>query len=165
MPYVGGSVAVFFGEGARQATADVARVMCKHGGDEAKRVSEINTPVKTGRLRASWYTTPVVADGASSKCEVRNDVEYAAYVEEGTGLWGPKHAPYIIRPKNPGGVLRWLAQDGSVVFARYAIHPGSPGNHMLKIGMLMAEASFATLVRDDLEMWVHAVEGLADRQV
>jgi hypothetical protein len=29
------------------------------------------------------------------------------YVDQGTGKWGPKHQPYPIVPKNPGGMLKF----------------------------------------------------------
>lgn len=42
--------------------------------------------------------------------EVKVDVAGSAkkifqYVDQGTGTWGPKKAPYPIRPKTPGGML------------------------------------------------------------
>ena len=72
-----------------------------------------------------------------------SELEYAPYVEHGTGLWGPKHAKYLIVPKRPDGWLRWIDPDtGNPVFAKRVMHPGSPGNHMFEIGVAIAEQEF-----------------------
>jgi hypothetical protein len=165
MPYVGGSLTTFFDEVARAATNEAARKMNDAGGKEILRVTKMNTPVKTGALRDSWRQTPPApyqAEGQPAwRTVVSTDVSYAPYVENGTGLWGPKHAPYIIRPKNPAGFLRFVAKDGTVVFAKQVLHPGSPGNFMLEIGMNWTQAlvESGALFREILERWVREVEG------
>jgi hypothetical protein len=167
MPYVGGSVAAFFGEVAQAATKETARRMCADAAESVERIARANTPVKTGVLRAAWYKTEPVDTGDRWSADIANDTDYAGYVENGTGVYGPKHAPYMIRPKKPGGVLRWVGKDGTVVFARYALHPGSPGNHMLEIAMTTTEAlaQDGALFAGSLEFWVREVEGQAERQV
>lgn len=44
------------------------------------------------------------------------------YLEEGTGKYGPRKRPYIIRPKNKK-VLRFI-KDGKEIFAKSVNHPG-----------------------------------------
>lgn len=59
--------------------------------------------VDTGRLRASINTQAYTVNG-KPVVAVGTDVEYATYVHEGTGLYGPR-AQYIV-PVNKQ-VLRW----------------------------------------------------------
>lgn len=71
------------------------------------------------------------------------EVDYAPYVEEGTGLWGPSGAKYEIKPRTPTGVLSWIDREtGKRIFAKRVMHPGSPGQHMFAIGAAMAEHEF-----------------------
>ena len=82
------------------------------------------------------------------------DVEYAPYVEHGTGLWGPRHAKYEIKPKRPDGWLRWIDPvTGDPVFAKRVMHPGSPGNHMFAFGAAIAEHEFDQFVQPILSRW------------
>lgn len=163
MPYVGGSLTSFFDEAAQALTSLCAKKMCGEGADHVLMLTRMNTPVETGELRASWRRSPVepdaTFDGPSWRATVGTDVSYAPYVEHGTGLFGPKHAPYVIEPRNPGGVLRFVV-GGKVVFARHVLHPGSPGNHMLEIGMLVTQGAIegGELFHGTLEEWVRGVE-------
>lgn len=68
--------------------------------------------VDTGRLRASIATIVVTRDGAPTVL-VGTNVNYARFVHDGTGLYGPRHAP--IRPRRgkflrfrPRGSRRWV---------------------------------------------------------
>lgn len=95
----------------------------------------------------------------------QTDVPYGPFVEEGTGLWGPQHREYVIRPKRPDGWLSWITQHGFVrrdgkfvppgtrVFAKEVRHPGSPGNHMFKIGALMVEREFGEFMGPIIDEW------------
>lgn len=162
MPYVGQSVSDFFGPVAQAATGDAARKMCDKGGEAIKDHATTLTPVKTGRLRAGWKRSPSIDMGAGWSTDISNDVEYAGYVENGTGLYGPSHAKYLIRPKNPGGMLRWVGKDGKIHFAAYVMHPGSPGRYMLATSMNVVEAEAdGPLFNDVLGEWVQEVEKTA----
>lgn len=68
--------------------------------------------VDTGRLRASIATVVVTRDGAPAVL-VGTNVNYARFVHDGTGLYGPRHAP--IRPRRgrylrfkPRGSRKWV---------------------------------------------------------
>jgi HK97 gp10 family phage protein len=165
MPYVGGSLTTLFDEIAQAATAEAARKMAEAGGDHIIDIAKINTPVRSGRLRSAWRRSEVEPDSVEGhpafRVTVSNPVDYAAYVEYGTGLYGPKHAPYVIKPRNPGGTLRFVGRDGNVVFAKSVLHPGSPGNYMLAIAMDVTHAAVEgqTIFRTILEKWVRDVEG------
>jgi hypothetical protein len=166
MPYVGGSLTTFFDDKARGVTKESALRMAVHGGETLEHWVTINTPVETGELRASWHTSAPVPDAVEGspafRVTVSTDVDYAPYVEYGTGLFGPKHAPYIIKPKSPQGTLRFVAKDGNVVFAKQVLHPGSPGNHMMGIGSDVTASLLKSgvLMEGELEKWKHGIEGL-----
>jgi len=68
--------------------------------------------VDTGRLRAS-IATVVVTRNNEPAVLVGTNVNYALFVHDGTGLYGPKHA--VIRPRRgkflrfkPRGSRRWV---------------------------------------------------------
>lgn len=166
MPYVGGSLTTFFDEKARAVTKASAVKMAVHGGETLEHWVTINTPVETGELRASWHASspePYTSEGSPAyRVTVGTEVDYAPYVEYGTGIYGPSHAPYIIKPKDPNGTLRFVAKDGTIVFAKQVLHPGSPGNHMMGIGSDVTDSLLKSgvLMADVLQEWKHNVEGL-----
>lgn len=85
-----------------EVTADVANA--------ARR----RCPVDDGTLRAS-IRSMVSRRGGEVVGEVYSDLEYAAYVHEGTGIYGPSHRP--IRPVR-ARVLSWQQSGAGRVFAR-----------------------------------------------
>jgi hypothetical protein len=86
----------------------------------------LTCPVDTGRLRSA-HTEQVGVRHGTVYGLVTNDVEYAEQVHEGTG-------PHIIRPRRPGGVLRF-AVGGEVVFTTVARHPGTRAQPWLREAM------------------------------
>lgn len=47
--------------------------------------------------------------------EVGTDVEYAEFVHQGTGIYGPNQTPIVpVR----ASVLRWTDRQGNVIYAR-----------------------------------------------
>lgn len=72
---------------------------------------DTRTPVDTGHLRNSWIVKDNHSKGESRLYNTRN---YAQYVEEGTGLHGPKKAPILPRRKK---VLAWQASKKSMKYA------------------------------------------------
>jgi hypothetical protein len=164
MAYHGGSLASLFGAGPQAATKQAALKMSAKGADRWHEVTAMNTPVRTGNLRTAWYTTPPVEVGyviaVGYRSGVHNDVKYAPYVEYGTGIYGPKHRPYPITPKDPNGMLAWRDPvTGRWVFAKKVMHPGSPGNHMLAIAAHVVEArrTGGVLMQGVLDEWARAV--------
>lgn len=130
-----------------------------------------NTPIggrfdgseRGGNLRTSWYKTlPLKTwEGGGPKwvVHIETHVEYAPHVEYGTGLWGPHHAKYPIRPKK-AKMLSWINPlTGKRVFSSFVMHPGSPGQHMLAIGASRAEAQAEGTIERTLErVWVRGSE-------
>lgn len=86
------------------------------------------------------------------------NLDYAVYVEHGTGLWGPKRAKYEITPKNPNGWLRFHDKHGNVIFAKRVMHPGSPGAHMFTRGAELTEAGFKAWADNNVDRWAIGVE-------
>jgi hypothetical protein len=166
LPYVGGNIALCFPE---EPTRDACREMAEHGGEQMKRLAQVKTPVRTGILRESWKRKPLeIGLSATGHAEYRSgaetDVEYAPYIEHGTGTWGPKHAPYVILPKKPGGVLHWKNKAGEDVFARRVVHPGIHGHHMMADAAGLLEIITPMLMVGELEKWKQKYELAIDVQ-
>ncbi|MGI5151378.1 hypothetical protein ACQEVC_34280 [Plantactinospora sp. CA-294935] len=86
----------------------------------------LKCPVDTGRLRSAHREEVGVRRGQVYGF-VANDVEYAEMVHDGTG-------PHIIRPRRPGGVLRF-EKGGEVVFTTHVNHPGTRAQPWLREAM------------------------------
>jgi hypothetical protein len=86
----------------------------------------LKCPVDTGRLRSAHREEVGVRRGQVYGF-VTNDVEYAAAVHDGSG-------PYVIRPRRPGGVLRFET-GGEVVFTTHVNHPGTRPQPWLREAM------------------------------
>lgn len=167
MPYVGGSLTSLFDGSAQDKTNLAMRAMAERGGDRMVDITITNTPIDSGNLRTSWYQMPVSKTHfgiwPAWKSGVATDVDYAPHVEYGTGLWGPRHAPYPITAKD-GGFLRWIdPKTGKEVFARRVMHPGSPGQHMVAIAADVVEAEAnSSLFNGVLNEWQRSIEAGAD---
>jgi hypothetical protein len=145
-----------------------ARRIAAKGADRMHEIAAMNTPVRTGNLRTSFYQMPVnktvnVGPWPAYESGIATDVKYAPYVEYGTGIYGPSHAPYVITPKTPGGTLAWRdPHTGKWVFATRVLHPGSPGNHMVAIAAHIVEAEAdGSLFDGVLAEWARSVEAAA----
>lgn len=168
MPYVGGSLEVLFDSVPQEMTLVAERQMAARAGSRMEKLAKDNTPVETGKLRESWYQLPVnktkYAIWSAYEAKVATNVEYAPYVEYGTGLWGPEHKAYTIRPRF-GGMLSWIdPHTGHRVYAHEVKHPGSPGNHMLAIAseVLEFEVQHGTIFEDILSEWKRDIEAQAE---
>jgi len=75
--------------------------------------------VRTGRLRRSLRPSKARIVGDAIISAIGTNVKYAAIHE-----FGGKTPPHDIRPKEPGGALRFRAYGG-IVFAAVVHHPGS----------------------------------------
>lgn len=161
----------------------LAQAMLRHG----QRKIEQNTPVETRHLRNSYKKSQVKyrqdPDALYIQWQawvwtgtVYTEVEYAPYVEAGTGLFGPRRRKYKIEPKKPGGYLAFSGYErlpsgavildvhgtpkgGNTVFVRFVMHPGSPGHHMFRIGAELTEHEYEEWSREPLRLWKETVEG------
>jgi hypothetical protein len=160
MGYHGGKLAPWFNT-APNAVA--SRAMAEKGGERMTERTRMNTPIHFGELRASIKQKMTVvypsARGMVYESGVETNVSYAPYVEQGTGIHGPMHRPFIITPKRPDGWLRWINPvTGKPVFAKRVVHPGSPGQHMFSIGASMSEHEFYEFAQPILTRWKYEVE-------
>ena len=121
-----------------------------------------NTPVRTGRLRSS-----IVHKGGGLRYEIGTDVKYARYVEEGTGLFGPRKRKYPIEPRNKKA-LAWPAtgqtaaglgrgpqgtskRGGSLIVRKRVMHPGIKGVHMFERTAKEERSAVEGIVKAQLE--------------
>lgn len=160
MSYTGGRLRPWFSTDPNER---FCRRAAHEGGQRFTAVVKEHTPVDTGALRDDIRQKPVIRILDTRGRTVYEsgpytEKEYAPYVENGTGLWGPKHAKYLIEPKDPNGWLHWVNDLGEDVFAKRVWHPGSPGAHMFAIGAGIVEAELATIVQPHLERWKLEVE-------
>lgn len=113
----------------------------RKGGGGAKPLQD------TGRLRMSWTRAAgnphIFGDHT---VQVTSNVAYAPFHQFGT-------KPYVIRPKKPGGRLRFMTADGPR-FAGMVRHPGVPARPMTppaavaeKLAVDTLEAALAKLVK------------------
>lgn len=91
-----------------------------------KRAAVMQCNKKTGLLSQSILKRPVVSTGTGLDIRIGAYQSYAAYIHEGTGIYGPKGTP--IRPIN-AKVLRWIGSDGTPIFAKSV--KGIKPNHFL----------------------------------
>jgi hypothetical protein len=161
MAYIGGFLSPWF---QNDPNEKAMRNMVRVGIREGKEIAAENTPVQTGDLREHWTESEHIGKtvsflGIGWEGSWENDLDYAPYVNYGTGLYGPEHRKYLIVPKTPGGTLHWVDRlTGEDRYAKAVLHPGSPGHHMLEISAAWLEATWERLVRPVLTAWAREVE-------
>jgi len=96
--------------------------------NQAKRLC----PVRTGRLRSA-ITHELRRESGIPVVRVGTNVNYSMYVHEGTGIYGPRHAP--IRPRH-AKLLRFTAEDGTIVFTKQV--KGQPARPFLERALQVA---------------------------
>jgi hypothetical protein len=78
-------------------------------GNRVRNQAVRNVPVDTGQLRSS-ITVELVQEGSVPMVRVGTNLPHGRYVEEGTGIYGPKGRP--IRPTS-ASVLRWQVRNNT----------------------------------------------------
>lgn len=80
--------------------------------------------------------------------------------------------PHTIRPRTPGGHLRFQSRDGfqghdgkwyppgTWITVEEVHHPGTKGKHMFTLGALAAEQLFESDARPELERWRREIEAV-----
>jgi hypothetical protein len=140
--------------------------MADKGGDRLHDYIVAFTPIRTGNLATSWYREPTRRElhGTSPAyvAPVATDVDYAPYVNYGTGLWGPEHRKYLIEPHPPNKFLSWLDPlTGKRVYARRVWHPGSEGHHMIEKAGSVIHATLNEMMLPELEAYKREAEAAA----
>jgi bacteriophage HK97-gp10 putative tail-component len=111
---------------------DMLRRAIRVQGAAKKNLNDTPRRIDTGRLRAS-ITYELSLAGRRWRARIGTNVEYARYVHDGTGLYGPRHQ-YIV-PRNRK-VLRWVSRGagksgkGGYTYAMRS--SGFPGNPFLR---------------------------------
>lgn len=90
-------------------------------------------PVDTGRLRGS-ITAQLVETSVGPAAVVGTNVEYAQFVHDGTGMFGPHHTPIVpVRAK----FLRWQPKGQKEFVYRRSVQ-GMPGRPFLRDALASA---------------------------
>lgn len=161
MGYTGGKLAPWFGSVPVKAVMQTAPVLIA---SEGREIAEKNTPVDTGDLRTAWMSDRKTRKAATylgigTEASWFNKLDYAPYVNYGTGLYGPEGKKYLILPKKPGGTLHWVDRaTGQDIYAKSVLHPGSPGNYMLEISADVVEATWQKMIRPIMKNWARRME-------
>jgi len=95
-------------------------------GNAAYYTSQMNCPVKSGNLRLRSG----VENGTPMVSIIHYDAPYAAYVEFGTGIYGPMGMPIVIVPIHKTA-LHWVDEGGDH-FAKRVIIMGMPPRAFLR---------------------------------
>lgn len=166
MPYVGDSLTSLAAEPVRDVASEATRKMAERARDFARGLAVKRTPVKTGKLAAGWEDEQAAAAEGGWRTGLKNSVSYAAVQESGSGLYGPRHAKYLILPRKPGGVLHWVGPDGLHHFAKHVWHPGVKPHWMLARAMDVTAAGLegGALVGDVLEKWARESEAAIEKK-
>ena len=167
MGYHGAKLAnVFKDEPAKVATHQIAEDVS----DFMLAAVVALTPEDTGHLKGSWKKKPLTPTidwlrrGVAWETGVETSVEYAPYVEYGTGLYGPRRMKYEIRPKKPGGWLHWTDKAGEDHFARVVWHPGSKGQHMVARTLTLTENGLGFIGEDGTLLWRQLQTAVWDKE-
>ena len=96
------------------------------------RLHLVTGPYTTGRLARSIRTDGPYIEFGRVSGSVGSDLPYAAAVEDGAGLWGPRHAKYPIYPRRARRLRFYWRKVGRVVSLPRVLHPGQRGKDYLR---------------------------------
>lgn len=108
--------------GKTEATVEAATNVVHEMGRETASLAYQYAPKRSGELANS-----IAIEYGDRTARVVARAPHAIYVEFGTwshNVISPKQGTYTIRPKKPGGVLRFTGRDGRTVFTKKVEHPG-----------------------------------------
>jgi hypothetical protein len=120
----------------RHALADSADDAAKAGENLSKNRPGFKHRSGNAKARTKGR---VLRRGGKVIIRMSNDAKYAAILEKGS-------RPHIIRPKKPGGVLRFNV-GGQWVSARQVRHPGTKPYRFLSKGRDVASRMFEQVMR------------------
>lgn len=114
------------------------------GGLSAGEMGALRGGRKPGTLRKSILLSPILEAFGGLEITAFTDDEVAIFVEEDT-------RPHRIEPRN-ASVLAWMGAGG-MQFAAGVNHPGTKGQHMFAIGVLLTEAEMDVIGAPILDAW------------
>lgn len=115
--------------------------------------SEVDKHTETGALIRSLKHTKQRGSHIIGH-DVRQ-APHAVWLHFGTGLYGPKHAKYKIKPKSKKA-LRWPGGSGSAsgfVFAKIVNHPGVKADPWLERAGEYATNKFDSIIQEINKTW------------
>lgn len=108
-----------------EARRDVKKIRSKSTNPRAstieRAVSRHKPLMDTGRLRQSIQSQNI----GKTNLKVFSHVEYAAWQNWGTGIYGPRGRAFAVLPKTRKALM-WMAAGGVPAFSRGHMHPGIP---------------------------------------
>lgn len=107
-------------------------------------------PYTLGNLARSIRPEAVRIEFGRVSGSVGSDLPYAAAVEGGAGLYGPKRSKYVIRPRNARRLRFYWRKVGRVVSLPVVHHPGQRGkNYLLQAAQSVARRhNMLIIIRD-----------------
>lgn len=99
----------FNGAALQSLTVQASEADLKVRANRVLNAARRNAPVDTSRLRSS-IAVSFDRGAAGPLARIGSNLEYAIFVHEGTGIYGPTGAP--IRPRR-ATILRWPATNNS----------------------------------------------------
>jgi len=122
--------------------------------------------VKAAR-RESWEISAVPANPKSKRADIW------MFLDEGTGLWGPKGAKYPIKPKKKGGKLRFSSgykagskpntvttsaskSFGETIYSDGVMHPGIQPRNWTKLRIAKWKKKLPGYFQDGISMAIKA---------
>jgi HK97 gp10 family phage protein len=110
-----------------------AKILVVSAINQIQTLAQAYAPVDSGALKGS--ISSYTRDGGMTGV-VEASAKYASYVEFGTGVRGEFPGKVtIIRPRTPGGMLRWVGKDGKVHYAKQVRNPGMAPRPFLRPAM------------------------------
>lgn len=131
----------YFRGNAQVLAEGVCEALVTEYGNDALTYITIATPVRTGRLRAGNQFNTESAPAFQAAGRLVNDTDYALPVHNGA-------QPHVIRPRNPGGVLRFEA-GGQTVYATHVNHPGNRPQPFMSEGARQAAIEHDFIYTDE----------------
>lgn len=108
-------------------------------------------PYTMGDLARSIKADPPRIEFGRVTGSVGSDLPYAAAVEGGAGLWGPRASKYVIRPRNKKRLRFYWRKVGRVVSLPMVRHPGQRGkNYLLRAAESVARRHRMLLITHEL---------------
>jgi hypothetical protein len=107
-------------------------------------------PYTTGNLARSIHAEPPRIDFGRVSGTVGSNLNYAAAVEGGAGLYGPRRSKYVILPRNGRYLKFYWRKVGRIVTLPSVRHPGQRGkNYLLQAAQSVARRhNMIIIIRD-----------------
>jgi hypothetical protein len=156
MGYKGGRLRGFFSPGVKAANDRLARSVADNAGAFMTKQAQDRTPVRTGASRASIVQKPVRRRGTLYTSGAESSDPNVRRLEQGT-------APHEIRPRRPGGALRFM-DAGQATFAGRVNHPGTKGLHMFAIAAAETQREVPKLAATPLQKWKREAEAAVTKR-